>query len=216
MNQDNDKDDSVKHSQPIPITTHHWRHRSTSLSSDSSTMPGSPPQVQTPLSPHSPSRVPVASPSSSPILSFLSQSPTAKSPSSLPYRGFGGQPVFEEDTPEELPATVHARRSGTTGRFVAAPLVAPESQFDRGAGLLRRLSLGSALKPSMENTRSQSPPRPAAPPNSAISPTTTTLPPFTTRKARRSATVSIDPGRQRRAPSPMGERILKGHFDGFN
>jgi hypothetical protein len=28
--------------------------------------------------------------------------------------------------------------------------------------------------------------------------------------------VSIDNGRPRRAPSPMGERILKGHFDGFN
>jgi len=176
----------------------------------------SPPQVQTPLSPNSP-RVPVASPSSSPILSFLSQSPTAKSPSSLPYRGFGA-PVFEEDSPEELPATVHARRSGTTGRFVTAPSIAPESQLDRGAGLLRRLSLGSALAkpPNMDHTRSQSPPRPAAPPNSAITPTTASLPPFTVRRAKRSATVSIDSGRQRRAPSPMGERILKGHFDGFN
>lgn len=254
MNADNDKDDSVKHSQPIPMGTHHWRHRSASLSSDStSTLPGSPPQVRTPLSPNSP-RVPVASPSSSPILSILSQSPTAKSPSSLPYRGFGAQPVFEgrfpsrllyfsrwlipavtEDPSEELPATVHARRSGTTGRFVTAPTIAPDSQLDRGAGLLRRLSLGSALAkvllfhhpcctfnslilkpPVMNKTRSQSPPRPAAPPNSAISPTTTTLPPFTVRRAKRSATVSIDTGRQRRAPSPMGERILKGHFDGFN
>ncbi|KAJ8595199.1 hypothetical protein M405DRAFT_871901 [Rhizopogon salebrosus TDB-379] len=218
MNADNDKNDSVKHSQPIPMGTHHWRHRSASLSSDStSTLPGSPPQVQTPLSPNSP-RVPVASPSSSPILSILSQSPTAKSPSSLPYRGFGSQPVFEEDPSEELPATVHARRSGTTGRFVTAPTIAPDSQLDRGAGLLRRLSLGSALAkpPVMNKTRSQSPPRPAAPPNSAVSPTTTTLPPFTVRRAKRSATVSIDTGRQRRAPSPMGERILKGHFDGFN
>lgn len=176
----------------------------------------SPPQVQTPLSPNSP-RVPVASPSSSPILNFLSQSPTAKSPSSLPYRGFGA-PVFEEDPPEEFPATVHARRSGTTGRFVTPSSVAPESQLDRGAGLLRRLSLGSALAkpPNMDHTRSQSPPRPAAPPNSAITPTTASLPPFTVRRAKRSATVSIDSGRQRRAPSPMGERILKGHFDGFN
>lgn len=213
MNQDNiEKDDSVKHSQPIPMTTHHWRHRSTSVSSDSSTLPGSPPQVQTPLSVNSP-RVPVASPSSSPILSFLSQSPTSKSPSTIPYRGFGGQPSFDEDLPEELPATVHARRSGTSGRFAPAPS-APEGQHDRGAGLLRRLSLGSALAkpPNMDN----SPSSPTAPPNSAISPTMTTLPVFAVRKAKRSATVSIDTGRQRRAPSPMGERILKGHFDGFN
>lgn len=214
MNQDNnEKDDSVKHSQPIPMTTHHWRHRSMSLSSDASTLPGSPPQIQTPLSLNSP-RVPVASPSSSPILSFLSQSPTSKSPSSVPYRGFGAQPSFDDDTPEELPATVHARRSG---RFAPAP-PAPEAQQDRGAALLRRLSLGSALAkpPGVDNTASRSPTSPTAPPNSAVSPTLTSLPVFPVRKTRRSATVSIDSGRQRRAPSPMGERILKGHFDGFN
>ncbi|KAG2348049.1 hypothetical protein BDR05DRAFT_980964 [Suillus weaverae] len=215
MNQDNnDKDNSVKHSQPIPMTTHHWRHRSMSVSSESSTLPGSPPQVQTPLSLNSP-RVPVTSPSSSPILSFLSQSPTSKSPSSLPYRGFGAQPSFDEDVLDELPATVHARLTGTSGRFAPAP-PAPEAQHDRGAGLLRRLSLGSALAKPPNNTNSQSPTSPTAPPNSAVSPTMTTLPPFPVRKARRSATVSIDTGRPRRAPSPMGERILKGHFDGFN
>ncbi|KIK43309.1 hypothetical protein CY34DRAFT_803983 [Suillus luteus UH-Slu-Lm8-n1] len=209
----NEKNDSVKHSQPIPMASHHWRHRSMSVSSESSTLPGSPPQVQTPLSLNSP-HVPVASPSSSPILSFLSQSPTSKSPSSVPYRGFGTQPSFDEDSLDELPATAHARRAGTTGWFAPAP-PAPEAHNDRGAGLLRRLSLGSALAkpPNMENT---SPTSPTAPPNSAVSPTSTTLPTFPVRKARRSATVSMDNGRPRRAPSPMGERILKGHFDGFN
>src|SRR6267154_4566587 len=103
MNSNNniEKEDSVKHSQPIPMTTHHWRHRSTSVSSDSSTLPGSPPQLQTPQTANSP-RVPVASPSSSPILCFLSQSPTSKSPSSLPYRGFGSQPTFEGRFPSPL------------------------------------------------------------------------------------------------------------------
>ncbi|KAG1804705.1 uncharacterized protein HD556DRAFT_472282 [Suillus plorans] len=214
MNRDNnEKDDSVKHSQPIPMATHHWRHRSMSVSSESSTLPGSPP---TPLSLNSP-HVPVASPSSSPILSFLSQSPTSKSPSSVPYRGFGGQPSFDEDALDELPASVHSRWAGATGRFAPTP-PAPEAQTDRGAGLLRRLSLGSALAkpPNMDNTSSQSPTIPTAPPNSAVSPATTTLPSFPVRKARRSATVSIDTGRRHRAPSPMGERILKGHFDGFN
>jgi len=33
---------------------------------------------------------------------------------------------------------------------------------------------------------------------------------------RRAATLGVDGGKPRRAPSPMGERILKGHFDGFN
>ncbi|KAG2145365.1 uncharacterized protein EDB93DRAFT_1152022 [Suillus bovinus] len=218
MNRDNnDKDDSVNHSQPIPMATHHWRHRSMSVSSESSTLPGSsPPQLQTPLSLNSP-RVPVASPSSSPILSFLSQSPSSKSPSSLPYRGFGGQPSFDDDALDELPAIAHARRGGTSARFAPAP-PAPEAQNDRGAGLLRRLSLGSALAkpPNMDNAQPPSPTGSTAPPNSAVSPTSTTLPSFPTRKARRSATVSIDTGRRHRAPSPMGERILKGHFDGFN
>ncbi|KAG1857959.1 hypothetical protein C8R48DRAFT_674492 [Suillus tomentosus] len=217
MNRDNnEKDDSVKHSQPIPMATHHWRHRSMSVSSESSTLPGSPPQLQTPLSLNSP-HVPVASPSSSPILSFLSQSPTSKSPSSVPYRGFGSQPSFDDDALDELPASVHSRWAGTTGRFAPAP-PAPEAQTDRGAGLLRRLSLGSALAkpPNLDNTSSRSPTIPNAPPNSAVSPATTTLPSFPVRKARRSATVSIDTGRRHRAPSPMGERILKGHFDGFN
>lgn len=187
-----------------------------SVSSESSTLPGSPPQLQTPLSLNSP-HVPVASPSSSPILSFLSQSPTSKSPSSVPYRGFGGQPSFDDDALDELPASVHSRWAGTAGRFAPAP-PAPEAQTDRGAGLLRRLSLGSALAkpPNLDNTSSRSPTIPTAPPNSAVSPATTTLPSFPVRKARRSATVSIDTGRRHRAPSPMGERILKGHFDGFN
>lgn len=77
-----------------------------SVSSESSTLPGSPPQVQTPLSLNSP-HVPVASPSSSPILSFLSQSPTSKSPSSVPYRGFGTQPSFDGRFPSRLPPYSH-------------------------------------------------------------------------------------------------------------
>ncbi|KAI0671866.1 hypothetical protein C8Q78DRAFT_1078617 [Trametes maxima] len=36
------------------------------------------------------------------------------------------------------------------------------------------------------------------------------------RKARRANTMAPGTPRPRRAPSPMGERILKGHFDGFN
>ncbi|KAH7930145.1 hypothetical protein BV22DRAFT_77500 [Leucogyrophana mollusca] len=199
-NTDNRKDDSVKHSEPIPINIHHSRHRSASVSSDSSSSPSSPPQVQTPLN-INPPRIPTVSPSSSPILYFLSQSPT-KTPATFPFRGWGGPPVFEE----ELPAAAHARRASTAGRF--------------GAALLRRLSLGNALvKPSnatSEIPRSQSPPRSSTPPNSAVSPTTHRFSGLPTRKAKRSATISVESGRPRRAPSPMGERILKGHFDGFN
>jgi hypothetical protein len=78
---------------------------------------------------------------------------------------------------------------------------------ERGTALLRRLSLssGSFAKPQNEGP---------VPPNSAVSPTSTR--PFRMdTKPRRSATVN-EGARPRRAPSPMGERILKGHFDGFN
>lgn len=71
-----------------------------------------------------------------------------------------------------------------------------------------------------------SPPRPATPPNTAVPNTAVDssngsqkMPNVNAQGARmrRSATVNVDGGgRTRRAPSPMGERILKGHFDGFN
>ncbi|KAF9223792.1 hypothetical protein BS17DRAFT_118937 [Gyrodon lividus] len=210
----NDNDDrGVKHSKPIPITTHHFRHRSPSVSSDSSSSPSSPPPLQTPQNITSP-RIPT-SPSSSPILSFLSQSP-AKSPATVPFRGFGPPPMFEDEAMEEFSATAHTRRASTAGRFnTQAPV--PETQYERGVNLLRRLSLGGALAKPQTNDipRSQSPPQPLPPPNSAVtkSPIVDNL--FPGRRARRSTTVA-DSRRPRRVPSPMGERILKGHFDGFN
>lgn len=56
---------------------------------------------------------------------------------------------------------------------------------------------------------------PSPPPNSAVSSSPIMHDFLPKRKARRSATVT-EHTRPRRAPSPMGERILKGHFDGFN
>lgn len=139
---------------------------------------------------------------------------------------------------EEVPATVHARRASTAvaGRFtqpLTTPL--PESQSDRGTGLLRRLSLSSGAfakvspfylsiipeldiqycpQPQVDRpARPLSPPNP--PPNSAVSPTLKSAPFSREHKPRRSATIN-EGVRPRRAPSPMGERILKGHFDGFN
>ncbi|KIJ67015.1 hypothetical protein HYDPIDRAFT_174290 [Hydnomerulius pinastri MD-312] len=209
-------DDGVKHSQPIPISTRHFRHRSSSVSSESSSSPTSPPHLQTPQN-ISPPRIPTSSPSSSPLLYFLSQSP-AKSPTnaSFPFRGFAPPPVFEDEYFEELPATAHARRASTTGRFnPQAP--APEAQQERGVNLLRRLSLGSALAkpPATDIPRSDSPPQLVVPPNSAVTTSPVAANMLPGRKSRRSATIT-EPGRHRRAPSPMGERILKGHFDGFN
>ncbi|KAI6128891.1 hypothetical protein EDD16DRAFT_1701490 [Pisolithus croceorrhizus] len=221
------KDNGVRHSKPIPIVTHHLRHRSLSTASDSSPSPVSPASVQTPQN-ISPGRQQPLSPSSVPIFPFLSQSP-AKTSATFPFRGFG-PPVFEgtlnrplppktyphpiptlDEALEKTPSADHARRSSVNGMFAQQPPVT-ESQHERGVNILRRLSFGNAKTPPVPST---SPPQPVPPPNSAVSaspiiPTTS----FAGRKPKRSATVT-ESGRPRRAPSPMGERILKGHFDSF-
>ncbi|TEB33328.1 hypothetical protein FA13DRAFT_1789794 [Coprinellus micaceus] len=169
-------------------------------------------------------RISIPSPSTSPILSyFMAQSPAKSAPSAtFPLRrGFpAASPVFEADELAETervepPVAAHARRASINAahRFSGQnPAVVPESLQERGSGLLRRLSLSSAgfAKPL---ERTGSPPRP--PPNSAVGPGPREGLPYTT-KPRRSATVSTEAPKTRRAPSPMGERILKGHFDGFN
>jgi hypothetical protein len=90
-------------------------------------------------------------------------------------------------------------------------------QNERGVGVLRRLSLGGAFG------RPQVPVKPPTPPARTSSPPSvlaaTSVPedaPVTRapRTKRRSATLSVD--RPHRAPSPMGERILKGQFDSFH
>ncbi|KAG5647363.1 hypothetical protein DXG03_000431 [Asterophora parasitica] len=160
-------------------------------------------------------------PGSSPILSyFLAQSPT-KAPASngtFPFnRKFGPPPVFEEDE-MEVPAAVHARRASTTvaGKFAHPHATSlPDPQMERGSGLLRRLSLSSGAFAKHNEMGRSGPPSP--PPPSAASPTVKNIPFAHTHahKPRRSATVN-EGSKPRRAPSPMGERILKGHFDGFN
>ncbi|KAI6024732.1 hypothetical protein BKA83DRAFT_4251532 [Pisolithus microcarpus] len=208
MNQTN-KDNGVRHSKPIPIVTHHLRHRSLSTASDSSPSPVSPASVQTPQNISPPGRQQPLSPSSVPIFPFLSQSP-AKPSATFPFRGFG-PPVFEDEAMDRKPVADHGRRSSVSGMFTQQPPVT-ESQHERGTNILRRLSFGSAKSPPIPST---SPPQPVPPPNSAVS-TSPVIPTasFAGRKPKRSATVT-ESGRPRRAPSPMGERILKGHFDSF-
>jgi hypothetical protein len=87
----------------------------------------------------------------------------------------------------------------------------PDSQLERGTGFLRRLSLSSFTLTKLQNDNT-SPRAPSPPPNTAVS-TRTKSTPFSPPKARRS---TVSDGKRRRSPSPMGERILKGHFDGFN
>ncbi|KAI0342685.1 hypothetical protein BDW22DRAFT_136514 [Trametopsis cervina] len=212
----------VQHSDPIPI---HHRSRSHSVSETSSSDESS--------SPHSPVS-PISSPLSgnhnqpriagtSGVLNyFLSQSP--KSPTAtFPFRRGFGAAVFEDDSEPDLtapPSTKHRRAS--TAAWPSSPtsptspssFAAPQGpqQQDRAVGLLRRLSLGgAALKPPMPPTRTLQPP-----PNTPAVERGPSPPPTPGRKPRRANTLAAGAQRPKRAPSPMGERILTGHFDGFN
>ncbi|KAF7374503.1 hypothetical protein MSAN_00334900 [Mycena sanguinolenta] len=211
--------EKITSSKPIPIMPSPFprgRPRSLSVSSgESSGSASSPTEIPTPLSSSATSPRVNASPGTSPILSyFLAQSPT-KSPGTFPFRKL---PVFEEEDADvkDLPAVSHARRASTAvaGRFAQNPNPAlPDAHNERGQGLLRRLSLSATFMNPPDGKRSP----PNVPPNTAVSPTQATNP-FgrDARSPRRAATLSAADGRPRRAPSPMGERILKGHFDGFN
>jgi len=219
-------------SQPIPIEGHHGRRRSESVSesSESSASPTTPYSMGTPFPTPAtgyPPRIASLTPSS-PILSyFLSQpSPTAKSPTNtFPMRRNLGPPVIEDDEATESQAatpTKHGRRASTawsgSERFAQPPVPAPTEQHDRAAGMLRRLSLGGALgRPQLPpnfkqsggaNTQTER----GASPQRASAAAAGQVP----RKPRRANTISPGTPRPPRAPSPMGERILKGHFDGFN
>jgi len=211
---------NVPHSTPIPIDSSAHRRRSGSMSSDSSGSPTTP--LATPISSNLP-KVSTASPSTSPILSyFMSQSPTAKT---FPFRrgtisSFAGNgSVSEEEDSLDLESKSKVNRRATTTwaghgseRFQQHTSPMTDDRQERATGLLRRLSLSTSFaKPPGIGAGSGAGERiPAAPPNTAypISPTS----------GSPQNQQNLSPGRKpvQRAPSPMGERILKGHFDGFN
>jgi len=232
---DSNKVHNYKRAVPIPILTSPHRRRP-STSSDSS--PTSPPSLQTPNSLY-PTNLAPSSPTGS---SFFSQlmSTSPKTSTTFPYKrpsSFAAPPVFEDDEGQEIEArnSLHQRRATTgwagTARTAqpGAPAPAPpviEAQHARGAGVLRRLSLGGGLNSAFYQggaNRPGSPPQPATPPPSAVTPSATSGIPANQNntgvrtRVRRSATLTVpSTNAKHRAPSPMGERILKGHFDGFN
>ncbi|KAI0046580.1 hypothetical protein FA95DRAFT_1573061 [Auriscalpium vulgare] len=238
--------DDVKHTPPIPINVPAARRRSMSVSSTDSSPSSPPALQTpiTPYTPgFAPSTSPSSSPL---LSYFMSTSPTKQNATFPYRRpsGFGAPPVFEDEElqdPNEPPSTVHARRASTAWagnprvaqqQAASPPVASPvaEAQRERGVGVLRRLSLsGGFNRPFLPGlaARTTSPPRPSTPPPSAVTPTAPTMPqaqiapradgsPKT--RVRRAATLNSRSAeaKHRRAPSPMGERILKGHFDGFN
>ncbi|CAE6439821.1 unnamed protein product [Rhizoctonia solani] len=198
--------------QPIP-----GRHRSASLYSLSSL----PALSHSPsISPHSPT-LPQLSPSltgksltqifsgpQSPLKSFKSEGP-----------GFASMKpgVVEEDEDEHAHDDFH-------GEFPASP---PRSHTrhtsigswgrpgepDRGQGILRRLSLGSAFasRPAVVNS---SPPQ-IHQPTPAPRDSPVLRKPSPLRGNGNSLGLQVQDPVKQRGISPMGERMLKGHFDGF-
>ncbi|KAH9915100.1 uncharacterized protein B0H18DRAFT_1087632 [Fomitopsis serialis] len=212
---------------PIPIDAHRRRSASDSESSESSCSPTTPyssgASFPTPATGNP--RVAPVSPSTSPILSYFFGQTSPKAPAnSLPFRRNFGPPAIDED--DEAPAspqspTKHARRASTawagSERFAQPPAATPE-QHDRATGVLRRLSLGGAMArpqiPQFKNaTSGEGMQRSATPPTLSSTPTPMN---GTPRKTRRSNTINPGTQRPKRAPSPMGERILTGHFDSFH
>ena len=155
-------DNRFKHSDPISIPSSgagHHRSRSVSFSTASSDDESNSPPLQTPSSSvPAPHIVTAHSPSTSPILSYFFQPQknhsqvNSHSPTSMfgsMGRGFSARPheqaILEED--EHEPSLVrHARRLSTSAGWTGGSRFnASTEQTERGAGLLRRLSLGNAL-----------------------------------------------------------------------
>jgi len=244
--------DKIPHSKPISINTAgHHRHRSASVSSDSSDGSPSDP-IRTPLN-QNPPKVTTVSPPTSPFFSYImGQQPGAAK--TFPFRrgtvdngavfddGLSSTQTYKyphanvqvDDIQEPNPAPLRkAHRRATTSWTPASPPQPvnplPGDRQERASGLLRRLSLSTSFSSrvgshlqnshtfSSDVLRYQPQPGfggndqpPAVPPNTAFpnSPTNGNTP----------LNGGGSPPRKsvRRAPSPMGERILKGHFDGFN
>ena len=167
----NNGTDKIPHSKPISINTaggHHHRHRSASVSSDSSGGSPSDP-IHTPLTANPP-KVTTVSPSTSPFFSYImGQQPATKT---FPFRrgtidAIGStSPVFDDgrsmiqtskcpypnvptDDPQEPnPAPLHKihRRATTSWTATGPPQpVNPLAgdRHERASGLLRRLSLST-------------------------------------------------------------------------
>ncbi|QRV90040.1 hypothetical protein RhiJN_18058 [Ceratobasidium sp. AG-Ba] len=150
----------------------------------------------------------------------------------------GGGPgiVMEDDDHDhddfhgELPASPprsHTRHGsiswGTAPRVAGSEM---DTRIERGNGLLRRLSLGSAFasrpNPSMltgsppQNVAAPTPKMPAAPMAPREAPVVRKPSPLRGNSLGLGglAPPAQDPVKHR-GVSPMGERMLKGHFDGF-
>jgi len=218
-------------SQPISIdtanTSPRGRPRSSSMISTASSLssmpglsptssrgsppPGSASAILTPTLPFRTGAAPGSPTGANPLSAYF----LAGSPTKTPFRSFAPTIVDEDTQENETPHHGHHHRRMSSSwaqghtRFNSAggPTSGSSSEnHERGVGVLRRLSLGAAFvnRPSAAThptRRPSTPPAPGTPPKANL------------RNKRRTATISEAP--KKRSVSPMGERMLKGHFDGF-
>lgn len=150
--------------------------------------------------------------------------------SGFPWNASKTATVIDEDE-ESPPGGANAGLFGVGGHtrrgsWAQAPLATTTGQIptsDRGSGVLRRLSLSGTFQ---RPTFGTSPTSPAAPPPTAVSTSPVVsrgVPalgePRLGRKTRSASLAVPNSGNEgsgkKRGISPMGERLLKGHFDGF-
>ncbi|KIJ51481.1 hypothetical protein M422DRAFT_26887 [Sphaerobolus stellatus SS14] len=135
-------------------------------------------------------------------MSFIYGSPKT------PFGPPGATDEADNDSPFHKPGAHHRRMStswvpvrfGQQGKPPADP-----AQQERSAGILRRLSISTPLAARPTVT----------PPAKRDGGTGKPPSPKPSRTPRRASTLAPGTSKPHRAPSPMGERILKGHYDGF-
>ncbi|KZV64873.1 hypothetical protein PENSPDRAFT_587727 [Peniophora sp. CONT] len=225
------------HSEPMAIPNSQNRRRAMSTTSSDGS-PASP--LQTPVSPLSafPPKIATSPSATSPIFSYFMSSTSPTKSNTLPFRRpldaiAGNPPVFEDEEVED-PAPLHghhrrATTAGWPGGNARAPQASPPSfvqpipEHAHRGGIMRRLSLSTSfnrpIMPGAAPLDNSPTARPMTPPPSAAG----SLPRETgfgtkpsARVGRRATLLGTPEANTRRAPSPMGERMLKGHFDGFN
>jgi len=245
MNNHTSNSNSTAPSPPINITTTRGRRGSIASIPALSTSPTSPlpASIQTPASSFSyrfnrprsssesddgPKGGPGGSPTS-PLAYFLGTSSPIKAAAGAGIGGsfFGSKVVSAIEEDDDGPPGAgsiglfgvggHTRRASwaQTPSLGANSGVSQTPASDRGTGVLRRLSLSSPFQR----------PLPPAPPPSATSYSPPSPPRYGQgsgtvqqpqgERLRRAATLSVCDPAKKRGISPMGERLLKGHFDGF-
>jgi len=131
--------------------------------------------------------------------------------------------IREFGEPALPPSPTHGRRA--SNGWSIAPKFGTGPADERGHGVIRRLSLGAFASKSPPSSFNQPPasapltaPRGRSPPGMGLGleGVAEREPPAIRQPVPRKRRSTMEPDQgKKRSVSPMGERMLKGHFDGF-